>query len=259
MLLKILPVNTRKFSGLLVVAVLSLGLGIARPIARAASPNGFQDSQGGAVIKGVVKVQGTVPKPAHIDMSADPFCAKAHPSGATAENIVTDGQGQLENAIVYVSGGLEGKTFDLPQTPVVIEQKDCMYKPHIVTMRASQKLQIVNDDKTTHNIHPEPNNNREFNKSQPPGVPMEDTFTREEVAIRVKCNVHPWMRSYIAVFKHPFYSVSGKGGGFELKNLPPGTYTVTAWQEDLGTQVQKVTVGASETKTVEFVFRAPGS
>lgn len=227
---------------------------------RAASPSGFDDAQAGSIaIKGTVRVQGAVPKPAHIDMSADPFCAQSNPKGGTSEGILAGSQGELENVIVYVSSGLEGKSFDAPQEPVVLEQKNCTYKPHIVTMRSNQKLQIVNDDKTTHNIHPEPNNNREWNKSQPPGMPVEDTFAREEIAIRVKCNVHPWMRSYIAVFKHPYYSVTGKGGTFELKNLPPGTYRISAWQEELGTQVQTVTVGASETKSIDFVFKAPGS
>ncbi|PYX18808.1 MAG: hypothetical protein DMG87_13520, partial [Acidobacteria bacterium] len=78
---------------------------------------------------------------------------------------------------------------------------------------------------------------------------------REEIAIPVKCNVHPWMKSYIAVFKHPYFVMTGKDGSFDLNNLPPGTYTLKAWHEKLGTAAQQITIGASETKTVEFVFK----
>jgi hypothetical protein len=118
---------------------------------------------------------------------------------------------------------------------------------------------VKNDDSTLHNIHPLPQNNREWNKAEAPGVAVEETFSREEVAIPVKCNVHPWMKGYIAVFKHPYFAVTGKGGSFDLKNLPPGTYTLTAWHEKLGTATQKVTVGGAETKSVEFVFKGHGA
>ena len=102
-----------------------------------------------------------------------------------------------------------------------------------------------------------PNNNREWNVSQPPGTPLEQVFAREEIAISVKCNIHPWMRSYIAVFKHPYFAVTGKGGKFELNNLPPGNYTIQAWHEKLGTSTQKISVGPGVTKELEFVFKSP--
>ena len=87
------------------------------------------------------------------------------------------------------------------------------------------------------------------------GMPLEKSFAREEVAIPVKCNVHPWMKGYIAVLKNPYFAVSDKEGRFSLKDLPPGSYTITAWQEKLGTSVQKITVGAGENKTVDFTFK----
>ncbi len=137
----------------------------------------------------------------------------------------------------------------------MIHQKGCMYQPHVLAMQANQKLNVVNADPTTHNIHPIPVNNREFNKIQAPGAPIEVTFAREEIAIPVRCNIHPWMRGYIAVFKHPYFAVTSDNGSFELKNVPPGTYTIEAWHEELGTATQKVVLGSSETKTVEFVFK----
>jgi plastocyanin len=208
-----------------------------------------------ASVKGEVKFEGTAPTPSRIDMSQDPLCAKAHPTPATTEDVVVGPNGGLANVVIYVSDGLASSPFQPPAQPAVLEQKGCQYKPHVLAMQANQKLSVVNGDQTTHNIHPTPNNNREWNMSQPPGVPLEQTFARMEVAIPVKCNVHPWMKGYIAVFKHPYFAVSDKNGGFDLKDLPPGTYTITAWQEKLGTQTQKITVGAGEAKTLDFSFK----
>lgn len=217
--------------------------GIARPADAPAS------------LTGVVKFDGVAPKGTRIDMSSDPNCAKAHSTPATTEEIVVDANGGLANVVVYVSEGLGSATFQPPAQPAVFEQKGCQYKPHVLAMQANQKLSVVNDDETTHNIHPNPNNNREWNMTQPHGMPLEQTFAREEIAIPVKCNVHPWMRGYIAVLKHPFFAVSDKSGSFTLKDLPPGTYTITAWQEKLGMKTQKITVGAGEAKTLDFTFK----
>jgi plastocyanin len=188
-------------------------------------------------------------------MSSDPVCAKSHSTPATTEDIVVDANGGLANVVIYVSDGLAGHTFQPPQQPAAFEQKGCQYKPHVLAMQANQKLDVVNSDETTHNIHPTPSNNREWNMTQPHGVPLEQTFPREEIAIPVKCNIHPWMRGYIAVFKHPYFAVSDKNGTFDLKDLPPGNYTITAWQEKLGTLSQKITVAAGETKTLDFAFK----
>ncbi len=209
----------------------------------------------GSSVKGEVKFDGTAPKGTRIDMSADPLCAKAHTAPVTTEEVVVGPSGGLENVVVYVSEGLTSHDFPPPQQPVTFEQKGCQYKPHVLAMQATQKLEIVNSDETTHNIHPSPSNNREWNMTQPHGAPLEQTFAREEIAVPVKCNVHPWMKGYIAVFKHPFFAVTDKNGSFDLKNLPPGNYTITAWQEKLGTQTQKVTIAAGESKTVDFTFK----
>jgi plastocyanin len=210
---------------------------------------------GAATLKGTVRFEGTVPKAKAISMAADPSCAKQHPSPVLAQEVMADSKGDLENAIVFVSDGLGEHTFDTPSQPVVVEQKGCQYQPHVLAVRANQPLEVVNDDPTSHNIHPTPANNREWNKAEPPGTKVEESFAREEIAIPVKCNVHPWMRGYVAVFKHPYFAVTGKDGSFDLSNLPPGTYTIKAWHEKLGTSTQTVTIGANETKEISFVFK----
>lgn len=213
------------------------------------------NAAGSASVSGVVRLDGPVPKPGQIPIVGDPYCTKAHPTPMASEDIVADTKGDLQNVVVFVSDGLTEQNFALPQQAVQIEQKGCTYKPHVVAMRAGQMLRVINSDNTTHNIHPMPANNREWNKSQPPGLTIEETFARAEVAILVKCNVHPWMRGYVAVFKHPYFAVTGNGGNFDIKDLPPGTYTLQAWHEKLGTATQKITVGANESKAVEFVFK----
>jgi hypothetical protein len=131
-----------------------------------------------------------------------------------------------------------------------------MYKPHVLGIMAGQILQIVTSDDTTHNIHPMPQNNHEWNLSQLPGAaPILQRFKHPEVMIPIKCNQHNWMRAWLGVTSNPFYAVTGGDGTFTLKGLPPGEYTIGAWTATFGTEEQKVTVGAKETKTVDFKFR----
>jgi len=214
------------------------------------------DAGSGASVVGRVKFQGQLPQPARVSMSADPSCAKLHPAPTVGQDFVAGSDNSLGNVVVFISDGLQNRTFDVPTEEVTFEQKGCIYEPHVVAVRANQKLKMVNSDNTTHNIHPLPANNREWNKAEPAGTTMEESFPREEIAIPVKCNVHPWMKSYIAVFKHPYFAVTGKDGSFKLPSLPPGEYTVEAWHEKLGTMTQKITVAAGESKTVDFTFKA---
>jgi hypothetical protein len=208
-----------------------------------------------ASVSGVVKLLGDPPKPTPINMAKEPTCAKMHVPPATTEDVVTGPGGTLSHVIVYISEGAPDQDA-APQEPVTITQKGCTYIPHVIAMQANQKLQVVNADSTSHNIHPLPVNNREWNRSQPPGQPpFEESFARDEVAIPVKCNVHPWMRAYIAVFHHPWFAVTGPAGSFELKNLPAGNYTVQAWHEKYGTLTEKVTIGANDAKRLEFTFK----
>lgn len=208
-------------------------------------------------VSGVVKLDGTAPKFKPINMSADPYCVKANSTPAFPDQVVVGDGNTLANVVVYVKTGAEGYSFPTPTDSVTLDQKNCMYTPHVVALMVGQQLSVVNSDDTTHNIHPTPADNREWNKSQPPKSPsITDTFARPEVAIPVKCNVHPWMKSYIAVMANPYYAVTDKDGKFELKNLPPGTYTIEAWQEKYGVVDQTVTIGAKESKTSDFTFKA---
>ena len=108
----------------------------------------------------------------------------------------------------------------------------------------------------THNIHPKPVNNREWNQSQDAGAePLSRKFARAEVMVRVKCNIHPWMKAWVGVTEHPYHAVTGADGAFTLKNLPPGKYTIEAWQEELGAQQQEVTVTTKGSEALSFTFK----
>jgi hypothetical protein len=123
-----------------------------------------------------------------------------------------------------------------------------MYMPHVLAVRTNQPLHVVNDDPTSHNIHPTSANNREWNKAEPPGSSMDESFAQEEIATPVKSNLHPRMRGYIAAFKHPFFAVTGKDGTFDLSSLPPGAYTIKAWHEKLGTSGRRLRLVQTKAK-----------
>ena len=213
-----------------------------------------QPPAGSGSITGKVTYTGTPPKMKPIDMSKEPSCAKQHATPVTTENVVTGPGNSLEWVVVFISAGDQASGG--PSQAARYDQKGCQYTPHVLPLEADQQLQIYNDDQTSHNIHPLAKINQEWNKSQPPGSPPIDTKWEKPEFIPVKCNIHPWMHGYFVVLKTGHYSVSGADGSFEIKGLPAGKYTVTAWQEQYGTKTQDVTISGSETKTANFVFTA---
>src|SRR6266436_10415 len=221
--------------------------------APAAAPATPIDPATAASISGTVKFEGEAPKAAKIDMSQDPACKGTN----VAENVMAGG-GHLAISFVYFREGLGNRTFDIPKEAITLDQSGCKYHPHVLGVMAGQTIKIVNSDPTTHNIHPTPKDNREWNESQPPqSAALEKTFAREEIMLPVKCNQHPWMKMYVNVVKTPFYAVTGPDGKFEIKGLPPGDYTLAFVQEKMGTQEQKVTLAAKDSKTVDATFKTP--
>jgi plastocyanin len=206
----------------------------------------------------MVALEGAAPKNETVRMNADPVCVKAAPGVQAQETFVVGADGKsLGNVLVYVKDGLGNYVFDAPTTPVLLDQQGCRYRPHVFGVRVNQPLEIVNSDPTLHNVHAVPTVNQEFNTGQPiQGMKTSHTFTAPEVVIPFKCDVHGWMNAYGAVLAHPYFAVTTTDGKFELKGLPPGTYTVEAWHEKLGASTQSVTLAASETKAVNFTFNA---
>ena len=208
-------------------------------------------------ISGRVTVSGKVAMmPKRIDMSEDPACVAAHKGKAVDESVLVGKGGGVANGFVWVKGGLEGKTFAVPATPVTIDQKGCWFTPRVMGIQVGQELNVVNSDPVTHNIHPMAEVNREWNHSQGPGdKPLERKFLKPEVMIKVKCNIHSWMHAYIGVVDSPYFAVTGADGAFAIGNLPPGRYTVGLWTESLGTDEQTITTETGKPTVVNFKLK----
>jgi len=206
-------------------------------------------------ISGRVFFEGQPPKLMPIRMEADAVCAAQHLEPVYVEGGMVNDNGTLPNVVVYVKSGLGNLEFAAPGEPVLLNQQGCVFRPHVLGMRVGQSLEVMNSDSTTHNVHPLPRYNREWNMSQPPdGEPIIKTFTRPEVLIPVKCNQHPWMKAYIGVLSHPYFAVTEDDGAFEIKGLPSGEYEIEAWHEQYGALTQKVTVRPGEMKSIDFTY-----
>lgn len=206
-------------------------------------------------IKGVVVFKGAAPEARKIQMGSDPVCEQKG-QGATFEDLVTSG-GKLSNVFVYVKSGLPQNSFAIPSAEAVLDQNGCRYVPHVLGVQANQPVKILNSDNTSHNVHPVPQKNREWNENQYPSAPpIVKRFSEPEVLIPVKCNQHSWMKAYIGVLPHPFFAVTGPDGSFTLKGLPPGEYEIEAWHEKLGPKVTKVSVKQKGEAEASFEFDA---
>ena len=216
------------------------------------------DTATASAITGQIVLEGTAPAPAAIKTGSDPTCTAANKGALKSESFVVDAGG-LDNVFVYIKDGLDNKYFfDTPTEPAKIDQKGCHYVPHVVGVRVGQPLEIWNSDNTLHNVHGMPQTNREFNFGEPlAGIKQPVTFTTPEVLIPFKCDVHAWMNAYVGVVGNPYFAVTANGGKFELKGIPPGTYTIEAVHEKLGRQTQSVTLGEKDSKGITFTFKAP--
>ena len=206
-----------------------------------------------ATITGKVAFTGQKPPQMRIRMDAVPACTQANPDPVFVQEVVVNDNNTLRNVFVYVKEGLGDRSFPASNADVELDQRGCMYTPHVMGLTVGQPFRIKNADTTNHNVHPLPKQNREWNQSQPPGsAEIVQQFARPEVMIPVKCNVHPWMIAYVGVLPHPFFSITGNDGSFRITGLPPGNYVIEAWHEKFGTFTQNVTVGPSESKEVDF-------
>ena len=222
-----------------------------------APPEYFKvDSSEAARLGGTVRFEGRAVRGKRITMDAEQACQALHKEPVYEETVITGKSGGLANVFVYVKAGLEGKAFPPAETAVVLEQRGCQFIPRMIGLRAGQPLSVKNSDPVSHNIHPVPKNNRDWNQQQPPEAPdLKRKFAYPEVMIPVKCNIHAWMRSYIGVLDHPFFAVTGLNGTFSLEGLPPGQYVLAAWHEQFGEITQSITLARAGSGTVQFVFR----
>lgn len=210
----------------------------------------------GGSITGTITFEGKAPKMKPLRLDADPICVANNEIAPKKEWLILDENKGVKNVLVFITEGLN-IDYSPPEEPMVIDQKGCIYSPHVVGIMAGQQLDILNNDGTLHNIHALPKVNKEFNKAQPRSKKkLSVKFEKPEAPFKIKCDVHPWMGAYIGVFDHPCFSVSGDDGTYIISDLKPGEYVIEAWHEKLGSQTANVTVSDSAAHQ-DFTFKKP--
>lgn len=207
-------------------------------------------------VTGRARFEGEAPPREVVRIDGDPSCVTINGSDVQASESIVLGEGDaLQNVFVYVSQGLDKRTFPVPSAPVVIDQQKCRYLPRVVGVRVGQALEIRNGDALLHNVRSDSQINQPFNQGQPvQGMKFVHTFTTREVMVPLRCDVHAWMNAWVGALEHPYFAVTGEAGTFRLADLPPGTYTIEAWHELLGTSSRQVTVNTGDTQDVVFTF-----
>ena len=224
----------------------------------AASPAAASAAPAGPVgrVTGTVLFEGAVPPPVRSAVKSFSECAIHHPAEVFTEDVIVK-DGKLQNAFVYVKAGAEGKAVPQVAGSALLDQKGCIYAPHVSGVRVGQEVVIKNSDVTLHNVHSHSSSNKAFNVGMPvQGMKIKKSFSAPEIMVKLTCDVHPWMKSYIGVLPHPWFAVSAADGSFEIKDLPPGTYTLEAWHETFGVRTQDVTVSSESPQEVTFSFSA---
>jgi plastocyanin len=206
-------------------------------------------------ISGRVLFIGKVPAMPVLDMSSNPNCEREHRTPQRAETVVVNPNRTLRYVFVWISQGLPKARWDPPASSAILDQKGCMYEPHVLGLMTGQPLEILNDDPVNHDVHAECQVNHAWNESQPPRAEHKiKTFDHEEILFPVTCNVHPWMRAWIGVSPHPFFAVTGEEGTFTLNGVPPGIYTLEAVHEQYGRKQAKVTVTPKGRAIMDFSY-----
>lgn len=232
---------------------------VPKPTTTTPTPTAAQapGATGTAKIAGKIVFDGSPPAGKKIRMAANPECKRHGPGEAVSEEVVVGEGGALRNVLVYVRGAaIEGGRYPVPGAPAEVDQVGCVYRPHVVAIQAGQKVKFLNSDEALHNVHIHA---KQGQKNQAMPASMKEyvhDFTKPEIGIRVTCDVHSWMASYVHVLDHPFFAVTGEDGAYEIGNLPAGEYEVIAWHETLGEKVEKVTVADGGAATLEFRFGA---
>jgi plastocyanin len=183
-----------------------------------------------------------------------PECRKNAPPPRNGSVLLGAG-GEVAEAFVWIREGMPDGDYPVPKEPVVIDQRGCEYAPRVAGVRAGQPIAFRNDDDALHNVHALGRGSNQFNFGMPlAGMETRRTFALPQVMVPIGCDVHPWMRAYAGVVQHPFFAVTGADGKYLLQGLPPGSYTVEAWQEALPRTTVAVTLAAGESKTADFVL-----
>jgi plastocyanin len=215
-----------------------------------ASTGGAAASYGKGTIKGVVSFTGT---PIEMKVPKKRKEADLCKDKEIKYNAVVVNDGKLQDVFVAIADGqLEGEYS--VETTAQVDQKDCMYAPRIQGVMPEQMIQIKNSDATTHNVNASLGSEVQFNKAQPKGSPNLDQSFDEPGIYRMKCDVHPWMRSFVIASDNPFHAVSGADGSFSIGKVPDGKYKVIAWHSQYGPKEMTIEVKDGAAAEANFSY-----
>jgi len=197
-------------------------------------------------ITGKVRLTGKPPPERPIDLNVDPALKAKHPDGLTTRHYEVGVDNALRNVLVYIRGDMEGKTFDPPDAPAVLDHVGGLFRPYVMGIQVGQPLQMRCTDKTICAFHASPLQNRAFSL-----MPFEGTstwtFAKPEAPIRFKCDLHPWNVAYVGVFSHPYFAITDKDGAFAIPSVPPGRYTLEIYHPNSGKSAKEVVVSDDRT------------
>ena len=205
-------------------------------------------------IGGTVRFAGAPPVQTELNLSSSAECAALHDGPVLAGDVLVR-DGLVENALVWVAEGLGDRVFAVPDTPVVIDQRKCLFLPRVAAAQVGQPVRFLNSDSLAHNVHGMPDEARGWNfMLGVQGASRDTTIDTAEPAIEIKCDVHPWMTAWLGVFDHPYFAVTGADGSFALADVPPGDYAIAAWHERLGSARATVTLGPKGAERVALTL-----
>lgn len=230
----------------LAIAMLSLVFLVGNSREVVAGYEGGDVSNGGA-ITGTVKLVGDVPAGKVLKVDKDQ--ATCGHDDLPSEALMVSGDSALQNAVVSITSISKGKKFEAG-TPA-IDQKGCVFRPHIAMIPQGGSIDLLNSDDVMHNLHSWSMKNTAFNEGVAAHGSISKTFEFPET-VKVTCDVHKWMTSWLIVQENPYYAITDANGNFKLDGVPAGTYTVEAWQESLGRSSQEVTVAAGAEAKADF-------
>jgi hypothetical protein len=206
----------------------------------------------GGSIEGVVEYAGAVvPKDAEVALTSETaLCGKSLP----AERYLIKGR-KVKNAVVFLAGMKTGKK--VPDAPVTVTNRKCRFEPHVAVGFKGNLFMAKNDDPVLHqfDLHAAIGGAEIFSIGlHEQGSSVTKTL-RKTGLMELSCYVHPWQRAYVYIFDHPYAAVTGEEGGFVIKDVPPGVYTIKVWHEALGVEeIKNVEVESSKTSTIKLEY-----
>ena len=234
--------------------IVACGGGGDKPAARQVTP---LDPATTGTVQVDVLFDGTPPAMQTLNMSSVSECA-ALQAGPVPTGDMLVANGRVQNAFVYVKDGLGNRVSAVPDTPVVFDQKGCMYVPHVAGAQVDQTIEFHNSDAFLHNVHGSPKDSRGWNVAlSRQGAERKITVDHPEVMISVRCDLHPWMQGWLGVVDHPYFGVTGPDGRVTMPNVPAGDYTIGVWHERFGTKEAKVTVAPKGTASTNVTLGPP--